>query len=595
MFLATSSLLKFSTYVASSFASALSDPNKPLYLYVGGSSAWEADDAPPISVDTVEAQHKIWDNMAGLIKVSRSDISVGIDRNDWSSGRTYAHYDDSLTSSTLHTGNGYVVLAGELDRDVYVCLDNNGDSLSTSKPVHRNYTKKSIRESDGYTWKYLYSISDSDFVKFATSKVIPAKTSAKVATESTEGAIYNILLADAAISTGTGSGYRGTGYSNGTSWVIAANVSFSNSYIEGQYSVDIEDSGNGFSYTTGSYFSNSMLYVTSGLSSGSMRRIIASEAGNGTNPSTVALDLNTALPTVVAGDSVIIGPEVSIQNDRNGRLFSGVGVVNGEGKINEVLFTSHGKDYANGSMVVHVNGNYNLSSVSGVIGSGSGASLSAYLTPARGHGNRSEYDLGAKYAIISVAATRGRTLVNEQGVFCGIDNEIRQIGLVHSPMISGNRRAYSQSYDLRSHLYFNYDLNSIANKLFLDNLSGTNKDAKIINNTTNATGILWGTHLSGGSIDSSKRWISITNRQGNFSDGDTVYVDDGASGLYSTAISSSDLSSYDYPENSMKRPVSSVVHPEVTKYTGDIIYHENISPIPRRDSQKEHFKIIFEF
>ena len=122
-----------------------------------------------------------------------------------------------------------------------------------------------------------------------------------------------------------------------------------------------------------------------------------------------------------------------------------------------------------------------------------------------------------------------------------------------------------------------------------------NKDAKIINNTTNATGILWGTHLSGGSIDSSKRWISITNRQGNFSDGDTVYVDDGASGLYSTAISSSDLSSYDYPENSMKRPVSSVVHPEVTKYTGDIIYHENISPIPRRDSQKEHFKIIFEF
>jgi hypothetical protein len=592
MLLATSSLLNFSTYAASSFRAAMAVD--PIYLYVGGSSPWASEDAPPTELDTVASYHKIWDNMAGLIKVSPSDIAAGIDRNDWITGLVYTHYDDSIIMPELHTGNGSVILAGSVDRDVYICLDNNGDSLSTSKPTHRNFTKKSIRESDGYIWKYLYSISDYDFVKFATKDIIPVRSSGKVTGEATGGAIYNVLL-NSTIATGTGSKYRGTGFSNGTNWVSAANVTFNADESGKDALITLEDSGNGFSTTPDNYFSNSILYITSGLSSGSMRRIINSDLGSGTNPSTVSIDLSANLASVAIGDSAIIGPEVTIENDTRGQLFSGLGIVNGEGKITEVLSTFNGIGYANGNMVVNINGGYNTAGDSNLIGSGFGASVDAFLPPSMGHGSRPQYHLGAKYTIISVSGTLGRQYVNEQGIFCGIDNEIRQIGLLHAPL-SGKVVAHGTSYDLRTHLYFEYDSNSIAEKLFIDNLSGLNKDVMIRNRTTNATGILWGTHLSKFSESTSRRWISLTNTQGNFYDGDDVHVDKGDGVFtYDDKISSIDLSSYEYPEGLRNPPLSSVVLPEVTKYTGDIIYHENVSPIARRDSQKETFKIIFEF
>jgi hypothetical protein len=497
--------------------------------------------------------------------------------------------------ATTHTGNGSVVLAGSIDRDVYICLDNNDDTLSTSKPIHRNYTKKSIRESDGYIWKYLYSISDYDFIKFATKDIIPVRSSGRVIEEAQDGAIYNVLLGNT-IATGTGSNYRGTGFSNGTNLVGASNATFKADSSGTRISIIVEDSGNGFSHTPDNYFSNSVLYITSGLSSGSMRRIINSDAGSGTyNPSTVSVDLNANLSSIAIGDSVTIGPEVTIENDTRGQLFSGIGIVNGEGKINEIVSTFNGLGYANGNMSVNVNGNYNVSGVSGSIGPGSDASVDAFLTPSGGHGYRPEYHLGAKYAIISVSSSLGRQYVNEQGIFCGIDNEIRQLGLLHAPSISENVLAHAKTYDLRTHLYFDYDSTSIAEKLFIDNLSGLKKDAKILNSTTNATGILWGTHVSKYSNLTSRRWITLTNTQGNFYDGDSVHVDDDGGITYPDIISSSDLSSYEYPEQSGRSPLSSVVLPEVTKYTGDIIYHENIPPVARRDSQKETFKIIFEF
>ena len=591
--MATSSLLNFSTYAAKSFKSSVAD--HPIYLYVGGSRPWASEDAPPTEVDTVVAYHEIWDNMAGLIRVNPTDVAVGIDRNDWTTGLTYSHYNDSTLMSELHTGNGSVVLAGSYDRDVYICLDNNGDSASSSKPTHTNYTKKSVREVDGYVWKYLYSISDYQFVKFATKDIIPVGTARKTAGAAVGGAIYNVVL-DSTISTGTGSKYRGTGFSNGTAWEAASNTRFNTDDSGKRIAITLEDSGNGFSHTPDNYFSNSILYVTSGPSSGSMRRIINSDGGSGTyNPSTVSVDLNANLTSIAVGDSVIIGPEVTIENDRRGQLFSGIGLVDGEGKIKEIFSTFSGAGYANGDMSVVINGNYNEAADSGTIGSGTGAIADAFLTPPGGHGFRPTYQLGAKYTIISVSGSMGKNYVGEQGIFCGIDNEIRQIGLLHAPTLGGTSLAHDQSYDLRTHLYFEYDQNSIAEKLFIDNQLGLNKDATIINSTTNAIGTLWGTHVSRYSDLTSKRWISLTNTQGSFYDGDSVYVDVAGVVTYSDTISSSDLSSYEYPEGTMRTPLSSVVLPEVTKYTGDIIYHENISPVVRRDSQKETFKIIFEF
>ena len=78
---------------------------------------------------------------------------------------------------------------------------------------------------------------------------------------------------------------------------------------------------------------------------------------------------------------------------------------------------------------------------------------------------------------------------------------------------------------------------------------------------------------------------------GQFANGDVLYNRIG--GTYT--VTSSNLGSIRYPSGTETKPLSSVISGGLAKYTGEIIYHENISPITRRLDQKEEFKFIFEF
>lgn len=57
------------------------------------------------------------------------------------------------------------------DRHVYKCLDNNRNSPSTVRPF--STTHEPIRTSDGYIWKYMYTIPTSFANKFTTRSDIP--------------------------------------------------------------------------------------------------------------------------------------------------------------------------------------------------------------------------------------------------------------------------------------------------------------------------------------------------------------------------------------------------------------------------------------
>ena len=91
--------------------------------------------------------------------------------------------------------------------------------------------------------------------------------------------------------------------------------------------------------------------------------------------------------------------------------------------------------------------------------------------------------------------------------------------------------------------------------------------------------------------DTGKQYLTLTNVQGIFQNGDTLYNRLGDS----ASISSANLSYHQYPSGSGNYPMMPVQAGGLTKYTGNILYHENISPIYRRLDQKENFKIVFEF
>jgi hypothetical protein len=556
---------KFRVYSANAFVSSVIEDS--LYAYVGRSLAWTDETSPPSANDDSRDFNKIWDNMAGAVRITRNQVALGVKRNDWLTGSVYGKYHHANTS----LGDNYYALAGVADRDVYLCLDNNGDAPSTSKPNHKNFSPK--RESDGYLWKYMYSIPSVEFTKFATSNVIPVYNNINNQRSSRLGAIESLTVS-ANATTGVGTKYRGSGFSNGTSGVSISNgtifTTIPSNYTTNELKI-LADAGLA---VHDDYYINTAFYVTSGRAKGTYRTITDSKKGS--DHTTTNLVFSTAMSGVANGDHFVIGPAVEIPDDLQGRKsFRGYADVNSEGKVTRINVVHSGLNYANGDVSVLINGDY--LTTSGSFDDGSGAEADMMLAPSYSHGFDIPYELDAKFVIISPETLLPRD--DQTGQFIGYQNEIRQFGLISRPVDSyTNLAARKDSYDQRTTVYFAHPTSVPfkQDQVVYDTGSGTEKARAIVYDVCGDTG---------------KQYVTLTNVQGIFQNGDTLYNRLGDS----SRISSANLSYHQYPSGSGNYPLMSVQAGGLTKYTGNILYHENISPIYRRLDQKENFKIVFEF
>ena len=129
-----------------------------------------SDTNPPTPYDTVSNEMQTWVQVLAAKNIGSADVSFVVPRYNWVSGETYAAYDDADTY--LFEKPFYV-----LNRDyrVYKCIDNNGANPVYDEPSSvdvDSYTQT----SDGYVWKFMYSISPADVVKFVTPEWIPVQT-----------------------------------------------------------------------------------------------------------------------------------------------------------------------------------------------------------------------------------------------------------------------------------------------------------------------------------------------------------------------------------------------------------------------------------
>jgi hypothetical protein len=129
--------------------------------------------------------------MIAMKRIQSSDVSHAILRRDWTSGKYYDiyrhNYDGSAaqgvdidagtstTRASLFDANFFVITD---EYNVYKCIDNrnaaNTVAASTTKPTGTSTT--AFTTADGYTWKYMYSISAADVLKFVSTDFIPVKT-----------------------------------------------------------------------------------------------------------------------------------------------------------------------------------------------------------------------------------------------------------------------------------------------------------------------------------------------------------------------------------------------------------------------------------
>jgi hypothetical protein len=179
---------------ASNFVDSVSDPDNSYYVFLslpnpsivgyGRSTNW--DDNTPSPVDNLDYLSHVKDTMIFGKKVTTNDVRRLIRRVDWKEGTVYEMYrhDYSVSnpspqtnSTRLYDANYYVINS---DFRVYACIDNGSDELnplgnfSQDEPTFVDLEPSRAGESgDGYIWKYLFTVSPSDIIKFDSIEYIP--------------------------------------------------------------------------------------------------------------------------------------------------------------------------------------------------------------------------------------------------------------------------------------------------------------------------------------------------------------------------------------------------------------------------------------
>lgn len=178
---------------ASNFVDSVGSDSNSYYIFVGlpnpalsafgRSPTW--DENTPTPVDNFSYNKHAGDVMMYGKKITSANIRRIIRRIDWVSGTRYEMYRDDYSilnpspltnASRLYDANYYVMNA---DYRVYICIDNgsSGDNpngnVSQDEPTFTDLEPSRAGDSgDGYLWKYLFTVSPSDIIKFDSTEYI---------------------------------------------------------------------------------------------------------------------------------------------------------------------------------------------------------------------------------------------------------------------------------------------------------------------------------------------------------------------------------------------------------------------------------------
>ena len=144
------------------------------------------DDWPVAPVDNLDYQTNYRDSILFGKKINAANIRRVVKKFPWIANNRYDMYrhDYSATNlapnsktTNLYRSNYYIINS---DFQVYICLDNGSTGPSTSSSargnrslIEPNFTDvEPITLSDGYTWKYLFTIAPGDVIKFDSTEYI---------------------------------------------------------------------------------------------------------------------------------------------------------------------------------------------------------------------------------------------------------------------------------------------------------------------------------------------------------------------------------------------------------------------------------------
>ena len=556
---------KFRIHNAKSFVEGFSEAEKTnIYTAIGKVTPWSATDVysgadgstiesnPPTPKDHVQNENEVWRNMIAAKKIKGSDVVHVIPKVDWEPNKIYSMYTDTDASLLVDVINSstpkpFYVMTDEFN--VYKCLFNNNNQESTVKPTGNGISL--ITPTDGYIWKYMYTVSPSDAFRFMTENFIPIQTLETnpgggsscsspnlqwlVQTDAAnngEGKIDVIARRIGSSNVGAGSGYvSATGTVNsvalqGSNTIITVNGNLpapanSNGYYN-NLTLYYPTKGEAYPITNYTQAGNDQLQVTGDATSG---------IANGT-----AFQI---LPTVnVTGDGTGV-QAVAVMGTANNLLTAS--------QIDSVKVLNGGSGYTKASVT--------FTNATGV--TTTDAVFDVIIPPQGGHGRDATEELGGFFVMVNTKLEYDEPSVSDK--ILTTQNDYRQISLIRQPKVSATGNAYADE-----ELYLQTQVITVSNvtNTFLP-------DEVVTQASTNATGIIVDVLTD----TNSNKLIRLINVNGTFNTTDTIT----SSGTASTST------------------ISSITAPELLANSGDVMFVEQRSGILRDQSQIEDIKIILEF
>ena len=161
-------------------------PLSALYCVLAKNDPWTDENDPPVPTQDQQYLKQFYKKIFAAKYISSSNISPVIERIDWTSGFTYDFYRDDIDMFAVDS-NGFLLLnfyvKNKYDQ-VFKCLWNNSTlvngsyvgSPSTVEPYFQpgSYNTNNIfQNTDGYKWKYIFTVDIGSKVKFMDSAWIP--------------------------------------------------------------------------------------------------------------------------------------------------------------------------------------------------------------------------------------------------------------------------------------------------------------------------------------------------------------------------------------------------------------------------------------
>jgi hypothetical protein len=184
---------------ASNFIESVENPTNSYYVFLGlpnpapatvgfgrtGTNLDNYNQNPPNPTDNFSFENQYKNTMLFGKKITSSNVRRLIRKVTWARGARYEMYRhdysaDNLSPVTqqarLYDTNYYIINS---DFRVYICIDNgsSGDNplgnVSQDEPTFIDLEPTRAGESgDGYLWKYLFTVSPSDIIKFDSTEYV---------------------------------------------------------------------------------------------------------------------------------------------------------------------------------------------------------------------------------------------------------------------------------------------------------------------------------------------------------------------------------------------------------------------------------------